>query len=184
MRAITHGGLIVLVMAVGLSACGKKDDDGGGSTPSGSATQTATNTATAAASETPPPPPRIVDCTPAQQEAAEPALKSFGQNFRSKGFLATAYVSDTVKVCQFDSQTGRIMAFGEYRFKGKMNNDELSFTVNFDTDATGGNPAYSNFLPDEKLQRIVATKRQVLDFLKTVKKPEDAIGAIPQAAAS
>ena len=112
-------------------------------------------------------------------QAAEPALTRFGNDLRSRGFLATEPRGATVKTCQFDTQTGRIMALGEYRFKGQMNNDELSFTVNYDTDAGGGNPAYSNFLPDAKLERIVATKRRVLDLLKTVRKPEDLASMVP-----
>lgn len=187
MRSTVRNGLILFTIAVGLSGCGKKDGDTKDN-PAG----TTTETPGVASSEPPapppppppPPPPRVIDCTEAQQQAAQPALISFGRDFQRKGFLATSFVSAEVRSCQFDTQEGRIMASGEYRFKGKMNNDELSFTVNFDTDAGGGNPAYSNFLPDTKLERIVATKRQVLDFLKKVPQASDAAGRIPDPGAT
>jgi hypothetical protein len=174
MQKAILGTFCLVAATMALAACGKKSGDNA-AVPSG----TATMPPVASEPPPPPPPPRIVDCTPAQQQAAEPALVRFGRDFQSKGFLATTFVSDAIKTCQFDTQTGRIMALGEYRFKGQMNHDELTFTVNFDTDATGGNPAFSNFLPDARLERIVSTKRRVLDFLKTVKTPEDMASAIP-----
>ncbi len=181
MKFAMQSGVLALALAVGLTACGKKTDD----TPAAGGPDTsATGMPSEASSQPPPPPPppRVVECTPAQMQAAEPALTRFGNDLRSRGFVATEPRGVTVRTCQFDNQTGRIMALGEYRFKGQMNNDELSFTVNYDTDAGGGNPAYSNFLPDSKLEKIVATKRRVLDLLKTVRKPEDMASMVPSGA--
>jgi hypothetical protein len=181
MKRAIQNGIMVLVLAGGLTACGKKDGDTSAPGGSDAATMAPSGMASETATMAPPPPPRVVDCTAAQMQAAEPALTRFGNDLRSRGFLATEPRGVLVKTCQFDNQTGRIMALGEYRFKGQMNNDELSFTVNYDTDAGGGNPAYSNFLPDAKLERIVATKRRVLDLLKTVRKPEDIASMVPSA---
>jgi hypothetical protein len=179
MKSIDRSGLVLFILAAGLAACGDKDKANPDAVPSGPATEVASDMPSEPPPP-PPPPPRVVDCTPAQQEAAAPALDRFGRDFRNKAMALTAPLSSTVKTCQYDTQTARIMALGEYRFKGKINNDELGFTVNFDTDANGGNPQFSNFLPEEKLEKIVTQRRQVIDFLKTVKKPEDLAGAVPQ----
>jgi hypothetical protein len=171
MKSNLRGALLLFVLSAGITACGDKDKKDDGVTSGDAGTTVASDMPSEP--PPPPPPPRVVDCAPAQQEAAGPALDRFGRDFRAKAMALTAPVSSTVKTCQYDTLDAKIMAWGEYRFKGKINNDELGFTVNYTTDASGGNPQFSNFLPDEKLERIVTQRRQVIDFLKTVKKPED-----------
>lgn len=106
----------------------------------------------------PPPPPRYEACTDASVSSAQAALVSYGSQLRDACFFNTVNSYGTIESCQFDNETGRILARGTFYFTGAANNDSFSVSTSVSTLPNGVDSQFSSVVASTNYQAACREK--------------------------